>query len=78
MRWSKAVMADFLRQFFVERKLRRQGIGRAAFTVLRQSVWAPSARITLEVLVHNVAATAFWRAIGFRDYALGMELVPVP
>ena len=65
----------FLRQFFVERERRRQGIGRAAFGILRESVWAPSSRVTLEVLSHNVAAKAFWQAVGFRDYAVGMELV---
>lgn len=69
-------MDVFLRQFFVERERRRHGIGRAAFAILRELVWPPSSRVTLEVLTHNVAAQAFWRAIGFRDYAIGMELVP--
>ena len=68
----------FLRQFFVEREQRRQGIGRAAFAILRNYVWTPSSRVTLEVLVHNVAAQAFWRAVGFRDYAVEMELPPEP
>jgi GNAT superfamily N-acetyltransferase len=66
----------FLRQFFVEREWRRQGIGRAAIAILQNEVWIPPARITLEVLADNAAAKTFWQAVGFRDYAVGMELVP--
>ena len=68
----------FLRQFFVEREQRRQGIGRAALEILRNAVWTPSSRVTLEILAHNVAAQSFWRAVGFRDYAVEMELLPEP
>lgn len=63
-----------LRQFFVERSERRRGLGRAALSVLRQEVWPADARITLEVLVGNRSAAAFWRAVGFRDYAVVLEL----
>ena len=66
----------FLRQFFVERERRRQGIGRAAVTILQNEVWIPPVRITLEVLAHNAVAKTFWQAVGFRDYAVGMEFVP--
>jgi GNAT superfamily N-acetyltransferase len=68
----------FLRQFFVERERRRQGVGREALAILRESVWDPSSRVTLEVLAQNVAGKAFWQSVGFRDYAVGMELVPEP
>ncbi|MCE5230021.1 GNAT family N-acetyltransferase [bacterium] len=66
----------YLRQFFVRRPCRRRGIGRAAIEILRRQVWPPDKRVTLEVLSNNTAAAAFWRAVGFRDYSLTMELLP--
>ena len=66
----------YLRHFFVERSHRRQGIGRQAMALLRQEIWPPDTRITVEVLVHNRAAHAFWRAVGFQDYAVTLELLP--
>ena len=65
-----------LRQLFVERGLRRRGIGRAALEILRGSVWPPGSRIRVEVLATNPDAAAFWRAAGFREYATTLELLP--
>ena len=31
---------------------------------------------TMEVLVANAAAVAFWRALGYVDYALTLEIMP--
>jgi len=33
-------------------------------------------RLTVSVLVNNAAAVAFWRAVGYRDYCLTMEILP--
>jgi predicted acetyltransferase len=63
-----------LRQFFVARELRRRGIGRQAFTILRQRIWTQAKRLTVEVLVDNTAGLAFWRAMGYRDYCLTLEI----
>ena len=63
----------YLRQFYVERDRRRQGIGRTALELLRQEIWPAGSRVTLEVLVGNQPALAFWRAVGFADYALTMR-----
>jgi GNAT superfamily N-acetyltransferase len=63
----------YLRQFFVRPESRRQGIGRAAIEWLLANVWNQTARIRIEVLTGNAAGIAFWRALGFRDYALAME-----
>jgi GNAT superfamily N-acetyltransferase len=68
--------AIYLRQFFVQRQHRRQGIGRRAMQILLTEVWPPGWRITLEVLVHNRRGYAFWQSLGFQDYALTMELLP--
>ncbi len=68
----------YLRQMFVARDCRRQGIGRHAFNVLRNQVWPPDKRLVVDVLSHNHAVIAFWRAVGFCDYALTLERLPTP
>lgn len=66
-----------LRQFFVERQFRRKGIGRAAFETLLREVWPAERRVTVDVLVSNQVGRAFWALLGFREYALTMELGPI-
>ena len=63
----------YIRQFFVVEEYRRQGIGRNAMQWLRQHAWAKSPRLRIEVLIDNVAAREFWRAVGFHDYCITME-----
>ncbi len=66
----------YLRQLFIARNRRRQGIGRAAMQILRSQIWPQNKRLTVEVLVQNTAAIAFWRAMGYRDYCLTLEIAP--
>jgi predicted acetyltransferase len=66
----------YLRQLFVARNHRRRGIGRKAFEILRSEIWPQNKRLTVEVLVSNAGAVAFWRAVGCRDYALTLEIMP--
>lgn len=66
----------YLRQLFVVRHKRRKGIGRRAQEILRTEVWPQGKRLTVEVLVSNEKAVAFWRAVGYRDYALRLEIMP--
>lgn len=66
----------YLRQLFVVRHRRRRGIGRRAVETLRSQVWPKTKRLTVEVLVANTAAVAFWRAVGYADYALTLEIMP--
>src|SRR5208282_2696914 len=68
----------YLRQLFVVRNRRRQGIGRQAMETLRSKIWPKNKRLTVEVLVHNTAAIAFWRAVGYKDYCLTLESLPDP
>jgi predicted acetyltransferase len=65
-----------LRQFFVTRNRRRQGIGRAAMEVLRAQIWPANKRLTVSVLVQNTVAVTFWRAVGYTDYSLTLEISP--
>jgi len=64
----------YLRQFYIRQENRRRGFGRAAVDLLRSRVFPDGKRVTLEVLCHNDQAREFWRAVGFRDYAVSMEL----
>src|SRR5438445_745727 len=54
----------YLRQLFVVRQRRRQGVGRKAVEILRSDIWPQSKRLTVDVLVTNKAALAFWRSVG--------------
>jgi GNAT superfamily N-acetyltransferase len=63
-----------LRHFFVARHLRRRGIGRTAFDLLRDQIWPRARRLTVSVLTQNEAAVKFWRAMGYKDYCLAMEI----
>ena len=44
--------------------------------ILRSEHWSAEKRLTVDVLVENQAAVAFWRAIGYKDYALTLEITP--
>jgi predicted acetyltransferase len=67
----------YLRQLFVARHHRRKGIGRKAIEILRQRIWPKNKRLTVDVLIKNTAAMAFWRAVGYEDYSLTLEILPV-
>jgi predicted acetyltransferase len=66
----------YVRHLFVLRPRRREGIGRAAIDILRSQIWPNHKRLTVEVLVANPVAVAFWRAVGYQDYSLKMEILP--
>jgi GNAT superfamily N-acetyltransferase len=65
----------YLRHFFVVRHLRRQGIGREAMRLLREKIWPPTPRLTVTVLSQNQVGLKFWRAMGYVDYCLTMEIL---
>src|SRR6185436_6521865 len=57
----------YFRQLFVVRHRRSQGIGRRAVEILRTQVWPKTKCLTVDVLVINQRAIAFWREIGYKD-----------
>jgi predicted acetyltransferase len=67
-----------LRQFFVVRHRRREGIGRRALDLLINEILPPTTRVIVDVLVGNERALRFWRAMGFTDYSVTLERLPVP
>lgn len=64
----------YLRQFFVHRRHRRQGIGRRAIELLKSEIWPATRPIRVEVLVHNEPAREFWQAVGFAAYSIVLEM----
>jgi predicted GNAT family acetyltransferase len=66
----------YLRQLFVVPNQRRKGIGKRAVKILRSKFWPKNKRLTIEVLVQNEAAIAFWRVVGYKDYSLTLEIFP--
>ena len=66
----------YLRQLFVVRNRRRQGLGRRAVELLRSRVWPRTTRLTVGALVANQSGVAFWRAMGYTDYSLTLEILP--
>jgi ribosomal protein S18 acetylase RimI-like enzyme len=68
----------YLRQLFVARNQRRRGIGRQALEILRTKFWPGNKRLTVDVLVQNTVAIAFWRAAGYKDDSLTLEMLPDP
>ncbi|MDR3085896.1 MAG: GNAT family N-acetyltransferase [Christensenellaceae bacterium] len=61
----------FLRQFFICRGRRREGLGRAAFEALLRELSLSS--LSLEVLEGNERGLAFWRALGFESYSYALR-----
>jgi GNAT superfamily N-acetyltransferase len=66
----------YLRQLFVVRHRRSQGLGQRAVEILRSQVWPKNKRLTVEVLVANSRAVTFWRKVGYTDYCLALEILP--
>ncbi len=65
-----------LRQFFVVRHRRREGIGRQAMRILFDDIWPKNKRLTVEVLWKNKPAVEFWRAVGYQEHSLALEIPP--
>ena len=74
--WQIQEDSVFLRQFFVVRNRRRQGIGQGAARILIEEIFPDRIPVNLDVLPHNEAGLRFWRALGFQDHLLTLERHP--
>jgi len=63
----------YLRQLFVSREHRRQGVGLQAVELLFREVFPSAPRVTVEVLADNEIGRAFWASVGFRSYSICLE-----
>ena len=72
--WRAEEFGTYLRHFFICRDRRRQGWGRAAMQRLCSDVFPKDRPVNIDVAVVNKQSIAFWRAVGFQDLMIGMEL----
>jgi predicted acetyltransferase len=72
--WTEQPDWVYLRQFFVARDCRRRGIGAQAVRVLTDEVLPGEKRVRVNVLIGNQPGLEFWRAVGFADYLITLEL----
>jgi GNAT superfamily N-acetyltransferase len=73
--WRDEPDCVYLRQIFVHRDHRRQGTARHLMLSVFER-W-PDKRLTVDVLAGNARALAFWRRMGYRDYAVILERLPL-
>ena len=66
----------YLRQFFVVRGRRREGVGRRAMGILFAEVFPPDKRVVVTALSHNQRARDFWAEVGFDEYCVSFERRP--
>ncbi len=64
----------YLRQIFVIKKMRRKGFGRRFMEWLKKNPWKKCKRIRIDVLVGNRVGIDFWKAVGFKEYCITMEI----
>lgn len=62
----------YLRQLFVDRDFRRQGIATHLLDWMFSEIWTEK-KVRLDVLAHNEGAIAFYRHYGFKTQVLRLE-----
>ena len=72
--WRADEFGAYVRHFFICRDHRRQGWGRAAMRLLCRDVFPTDCPVNIDASIGNQAGIAFWHAIGFEDFSVGMEL----
>ena len=64
----------YLRQIFVIKTMRRKGFGRRFIEWLKNNPWKDCKKIRTEVLVDNIVGIDFWKAVGFKEYCIILEM----
>ncbi len=64
----------YLRQIFVIKSMRRKGFGRKFIEWLKNNPWKDCKRIRTDVLVGNIVGIDFWKAVGFKEYCITLEM----
>ena len=54
--------------------MRRKGFGRRFIEWLKNNPWSDCKRIRTDVLVGNVTGFDFWKAVGFKEYCITLEM----
>lgn len=74
--WRPEERGTYLRHFFICRDQRRQGLGRTIVDRLRRDHFPKDQPLQLEAAIWNTDVIAFWRALGFKDFSLTLEMKP--
>ena len=64
----------YLRQIFIIKTMRHKGFGRRFIEWLKNNPWKDCKRIRTDVLVGNIDGIKFWKAVGFREYCITLEM----
>jgi GNAT superfamily N-acetyltransferase len=64
----------YLRQMFIKRDKRSQGLGQRVVKLLMQTRFPPGCIIEIEVLATNPSGARFWQRVGFQPYCTTMKL----
>ena len=64
----------YLRQIFIINSMRRKGFGRSFIEWLRNNPWKKCKRVRTDVLVDNITGIDFWKAVGFKEYCITLEM----
>lgn len=64
----------YLRQIFVIQNMRRKGVGCRMIEWLKNNPGKDYKIIRMDVLVNNPEGIHFWKAVGFKEYYVTMEL----
>jgi GNAT superfamily N-acetyltransferase len=72
--WRHEAEHAYLRQLFVDPAARRQRVGSELLKALRAQLEGKTSRLRIDVLIGNESGRAFWRAAGFKDYCMTMEM----
>ena len=64
----------YIRQIFVIGEMRRKGFGRKFIDWLKRNPWKKCERIRTDVLVDNAVGIDFWKAVGFKEYCITVEM----
>ena len=72
--YDPAQQEIYVRQFYVDRRRRGQGIGARAFAEIAEQYFPADARLVLDVLAQNEAGRRFWETLGFTLYSQTLQL----
>lgn len=72
--YDKNIQEVYLRQYFIGRTFRKQGLGLKGIGLLKEQRFKDMDTIEIDVLEANTAGKSFWVSAGFEPYAINMKL----
>jgi len=63
----------YLRQYFIKREYRRQGIGLLGLEMLKEQRFGEVETLEIDVLSDNASGREFWTKVGLTPYSINMR-----